>query len=68
MKRILISIFAMGILVSMSTMAFAKSKYEKKADKAALVDWTDRTLGEESAPKWLLNLRRGNASKFKKEA
>lgn len=67
MKRILISIFAMGILVSMSTMAFAKSKYEKKADKAALVDWTDRTLGEESAPKWLLNLRRGNASKFKKE-
>ena len=57
----------MGILVSMSTMAFAKSKYEKKADKAALVDWTDRTLGEESAPKWLLNLRRGNASKFKKE-
>lgn len=67
MKRILISIFAMGILLSMSTMAFAKSKYEKKADKAALVDWTDRTLGEESAPKWLLNLRRGNASKFKKE-
>ena len=67
MKSILISIFAMGILVSMSTMAFAKSKYEKKADKAALVDWTDRTLGEESAPKWLLNLRRGNASKFKKE-
>ena len=67
MKRILISIFAMGILVSMSTMAFAKSKYEKKADKAVLVDWTDRTLGEESAPKWLLNLRRGNASKFKKE-
>lgn len=67
MKRILISIFAMGILVSMSTMAFAKSKYEKKADKAALADWTDRTLGEESAPKWLLNLRRGNASKFKKE-
>ena len=67
MKRVLISIFAMGILVSMSTMAFAKSKYEKKADKAVLVDWTDRTLGEESAPKWLLNLRRGNASKFKKE-
>ena len=67
MKRILISIFAMGILVSISTMAFAKSKYEKKADKAVLVDWTDRTLGEESAPKWLLNLRRGNASKFKKE-
>ena len=67
MKKIMLSIFTIGIMLCVNTMSFAKSRYEKKADKAVLVDWTDRTLGEESAPKWLLNLRRGNATKFKKD-
>ncbi|MBS7311385.1 MAG: hypothetical protein KIG70_09410 [Treponema sp.] len=42
-------------------------KVKKNADNATVIDWTDRALGEVSAPTWLKNLRRGNASTFKKE-
>lgn len=36
-----------------------------EVDKIVVVDWTDRALGEVSAPQWLKNLRRGNADLFK---
>lgn len=47
--------------------ATLKVKTEKNADKATVVDWTDRTLGEVSAPTWLRNMRRGNSNTFKKD-
>lgn len=56
-----------ALLMLMGTVVFAKPKVDKKADKVVVVDWTDRTLGSESAPKWLQNLRKGNANTFKKE-
>lgn len=63
-----------GIIVGATLVAgvFAKDatlgvKVKKNADKATVVDWTDRALGEVSAPTWLRNLRRGNASTFKNE-
>lgn len=34
-------------------------------DKVVVVDWTDRTMGEVSAPTWLKNMRRGNSDTFK---
>ncbi|MGP1458722.1 MAG: hypothetical protein ACTTKL_05375 [Treponema sp.] len=36
-------------------------------DRVVVVDWTDRTLGEVSAPAWLKNLRRGNSDAFKEQ-
>ncbi|MCQ2597696.1 MAG: hypothetical protein MJ181_07585 [Treponema sp.] len=36
-----------------------------EVDKVVVVDWTDRTLGEISAPTWLKNMRRGNSDTFK---
>lgn len=56
-----------GLLMLMGTVVCAKPKVDRKADKVVVVDWTDRTLGSESAPKWLQNLRKGNANTFKKE-
>lgn len=56
-----------ALLMLMGTVVCAKPKVDKKADKVVVVDWTDRTLGSESAPKWLQNLRKGNANTFKKE-
>lgn len=38
---------------------------EDEIDKVLVVDWTDRTLGEVSAPTWLKNMRRGNSDTFK---
>ena len=38
-----------------------------EVDKVVIVDWTDRTLGEVSAPTWLKNLTRGNADTFKEQ-
>ena len=38
---------------------------DDEVDRAVVVDWTDRALGEVSAPTWLKNLRRGNADTFK---
>lgn len=67
MKKIIKTVCIAGILISLGSLAFAKSRYDRKADKVTLVEWTDRTLGIESNPKWLVNLRRGNANTFKKE-
>lgn len=36
-----------------------------EVDKVVVVDWTDRALGEVSAPTWLKNMRRGNSDTFK---
>ena len=36
-------------------------------DKVIVVDWTDRALGEVSAPTWLKNMRRGNSDTFKEQ-
>ena len=36
-------------------------------DKVVVVDWTDRALGEVSAPTWLKNMRRGNSNTFKEQ-
>ena len=36
-------------------------------DKVVVVDWTDRALGEASAPTWLKNMRRGNSDTFKEQ-
>ena len=38
---------------------------EDEIDRVVAVDWTDRTLGEVSAPTWLKNMRRGNSDTFK---
>ena len=38
-----------------------------EVDKVVIVDWTDRVLGEVSAPTWLKNMRRGNADTFKEQ-
>lgn len=36
-------------------------------DKVVVIDWTDRALGEISAPTWLKNMRRGNSDAFKEQ-
>lgn len=69
------------IMVAATLVAFAltscgstrvEDKREKVAeasadeiDKVVVVDWTDRTMGEVSAPTWLKNMRRGNSDTFK---
>ena len=35
--------------------------------KVVVVDWTDRTMGEISAPTWLKNMTRGNSDTFKEQ-
>ena len=40
---------------------------ESEIDKVVAVDWTDRALGEISAPTWLKNMRRGNSDTFKEQ-
>lgn len=67
MNKKAVSFCVMGILFSTGVFVSAKPKLDKNADKIIVADWTDRTLGEESAPKWLKNLRKGNASTFKKQ-
>lgn len=57
-------VFVSGSFAKDATL---KVKVEKNADKATVIDWTDRTLGEVSAPTWLKNMRRGNSNTFKKE-
>lgn len=69
------------IMIAATLVAFAltscgstrvEDKREKVAeastdeiDKVVVVDWTDRALGEVSAPTWLKNMRRGNSDSFK---
>ena len=40
---------------------------DDEVDRVVAVDWTDRTLGEISAPTWLKNMRRGNSDTFKQQ-
>lgn len=44
-----------------------RNKIVEEADKVVVVDWTDRALGEVSAPTWLKNMRRGNSDTFKEQ-
>lgn len=70
------SLFLTGILaaamICMSGCASTKAEgatvnvnVDEDIDKVVAVDWTDRTLGESSAPAWLKNMCRGNADTFK---
>lgn len=45
----------------------SRNKVVEEADKVVVVDWTDRALGEVSAPTWLKNMRRGNSDTFKEQ-
>ena len=65
-----------AILTAVSFASCGSSKVEDKRndvpeaaaseiDKVVVVDWTDRALGEVSAPTWLKNMRRGNSDTFK---
>lgn len=38
---------------------------DEEVDKVVVIDWTDRILGEISAPAWLKNIRHGNSDTFK---
>lgn len=80
MKRNFGKIALMGAIVAMGfgLVSCASNKGEDKRlyieqanedeiDRVVAVDWTDRTLGEVSAPTWLKNLRRGNADTFKQQ-
>ena len=44
-----------------------KVNVEDDVDKVVVIDWTDRTLGEISAPTWLKNMTRGNSDTFKEQ-
>ena len=67
----LTSLVLCGLAGCSSTKQESAGKVETAADdeidKIVVVDWTDRTLGEVSAPIWLQNLRRGNADLFKEQ-
>lgn len=38
-----------------------------ETDKVVVVNWSDRALGEVSAPAWLVNMRHGNSTTFKEQ-
>ena len=44
-----------------------KVNVDDDVDKVVVIDWTDRTLGEISAPTWLKNMTRGNSDTFKEQ-
>ena len=43
----------------------AAAKEDDGADKVVIVDWADRTMGEEKTPKWLIDMTHGNSDTFK---
>lgn len=74
MKKLLVilTLFVVffGILGCVSTskqdpVLKVENAKEDEIDRVVAVDWTDRTLGEVSAPTWLKNMRRGNSDTFK---
>lgn len=80
MKRNFGKMLFMGAIVAMGfgLVSCASNKGEDKRlyieqanedeiDRVEAVDWTDRTLGVDSAPTWLKDLRRGNADTFKQQ-
>ena len=78
MKKKLIKAMVAGTLFA-SLLSFAgcgstpkadptiKVNVDDDVDKVVVVDWTDRTMGEISAPTWLKNMTRGNSDTFKEQ-
>ena len=78
MKKKLIKVMVAGTLFA-SLLSFAgcgstpkadptiKVNVDDDVDKVVVVDWTDRTMGEISAPTWLKNMTRGNSDTFKEQ-
>ena len=78
MKKTLIKAMVAGTLFA-SLLSFAgcgstpkahptiKVNVDDDVDKVVVIDWTDRTLGEISAPTWLKNMTRGNSDTFKEQ-
>ena len=67
-----IALFAAALAFALTSCESAKqedsrNKVVEEADKVVVVDWTDRALGEVSAPTWLKNMRRGNSDTFKEQ-
>ena len=79
MKKIsMIAMFFTAVMTGALLVSCASTKVEDKrekvpeakeseVDKLVVVDWTDRSLGEISAPTWLKNMRRGNSDTFKEQ-
>ena len=78
MKKTLIKAMVAGTLFA-SLLSFAgcgstpkadptiKVNVDDDVDKVVVIDWTDRTMGEISAPTWLKNMTRGNSDTFKEQ-
>lgn len=67
-----IALFAAALAFALTSCESTKqedsrNKVVEEADKVVVVDWTDRALGEVSAPTWLKNMRRGNSDTFKEQ-
>lgn len=76
MKKTSAKIMVVATLVAFALTSCGSTRVEDKREKVAeasadeidkvvVVDWTDRALGEVSAPTWLKNMRRGNSDTFK---
>ena len=76
MKKTSAKIMVAATLVAFALTSCGSTRVEDKREKVAeasadeidkivVVDWTDRALGEVSAPTWLKNMRRGNSDTFK---
>ena len=66
MKKISVFLIAlMMVWVLMGCGTTKNAKVDIDADKVVVVDWTDRTLGEVAAPKWLKEMCHGNSDTFK---
>nr|DAH68674.1 MAG TPA: LPP20 lipoprotein factor [Caudoviricetes sp.] len=74
MKKVFVVCAAAALVLGMAGCASTKSvdptlkvNVDDGIDKVVVIDWTDRTLGEVSAPLWLKNMRRGNSDTFKQQ-
>ena len=72
MKKVFVVCAAAALVLGMAGCASTKSvdptlkvNVDDDVDKVVVIDWTDRTLGEASAPQWLKNMRRVNSDSFK---
>ena len=73
MKKVIFVCAAAALVLGMSGCTSTKVapdsslnvNVDDDVDKVVVIDWTDRTLGEVSAPQWLKNMRRGNSDTFK---
>lgn len=63
--------FSFGLIISCGSTKVEDNRNKvsdaknDEIDKIVVVDWTDRVMGEVSAPTWLKNMRRGNSDTFK---